>query len=71
MWLTPLPWPLATRTENWADFSEFANAVAQLGLYWAVLNEIPKPSRVPPDAGATLWVTLPRARRPNHRQNHR
>ena len=23
------------------DFNEFANAVAQLGLYWAVLNEPP------------------------------
>ena len=23
------------------DFNEFANAVAELGLYWAVLNEIP------------------------------
>ena len=37
--LTPLRWPLATRTENWADFNEFANAVAQLGLNWAVLDE--------------------------------
>jgi len=23
------------------DFNAFANAVAQLGLYWAVLNEVP------------------------------
>jgi two-component system, response regulator len=23
------------------DFNEFANAVAELGLYWAVLNEVP------------------------------
>ena len=25
------------------DFSEFANAVIQLGLYWLVLNEQPPP----------------------------
>ena len=28
------------------DFDEFANAIAQLGLYWAILNEIPDRNRV-------------------------
>jgi two-component system, response regulator len=30
-----------------------------------VLNGIPQPSRGPPEAGATLWLTIPTARRPN------
>jgi two-component system, response regulator len=35
------------------DFDAFVNAVAQLGLYWAILNETPQPSRkrAPLDTG--------------------
>jgi hypothetical protein len=58
------------RHEHWADFNEFANA-AQLGLYWVVLNEIPQTSRVPPEAGVTLWLTLSHGATPNHRHNQR
>ncbi len=35
------------------DFNAFVNAVAQLGLYWAILNEVPQPRhrRLPSDPG--------------------
>ena len=36
------------------DFNAFVNAVAQLGLYWAILNEVPQPRhrRLPSDPGS-------------------
>jgi two-component system response regulator len=32
------------------DFSQFADAVRQLGLYWLVLNQVPRMSRPPREA---------------------
>ena len=54
----------ATRTEHRSSTSSQI-AVAQFGLYLPVLNGIPQPSRGPPEAGATLWLSVPTARRPN------